>query len=268
VKSNVDAVPVPRRRASALAPRAESAPVRRVMWLKPDVLRELSEERMIRIEVNGCHAGTVRAIPDAPEELALGWALMHGFLHPDDVPERLTVDGDRVSIMIANGGDIDRRRLAAVGWIDDDESLSPPVGERPADPSMSSDELISLIDTCWTSFRHDDGGDGYHQAAVASATSVLCIARDRNVDLAIAKVMGWLLRDGRDTGASIVLARGMVGRHVIDASASLGLGMIVTSGVPTADACRAAQGSGMTVVGMATARTVGVLIDHGHVRPA
>lgn len=231
------------------------------------MLRALPDERLIRIDINGCHAGTIFATPDALEELALGWSLMHGFLEPDNVPDRITVDGDRVSIMVANGEDIDHRRLAAVGWVDR-EPLAMPDLDTAEPLAISNQHLLSLIDTCWTTFRHDDGGDGYLQAAVASATNVLCVARDRSVDLAVAKVLGWLLRDGRDAGASILLTRGMIGRNVVEAAARLGLAMTVTSGIPTADACRAAQGVGMSVIGMATARTVGVLIDHGHLEPA
>lgn len=265
MSTNAEAAPTSIHRLSTPFSRTGNESGRRVLWLPSDVLRELPDERLIRIDINGCHAGTISAIPDALEELALGWALMYGFLGPCDQPDRVTVDGDRVSIMVANGEDIDRRRLAAVGWVEGEPLPLP--GPAGADAlSMTGEELIALIDACWTSFRHDDGGDGYHQAAVATATSVLCIARDRSVDYAVAKVLGWLLREDRETGAALVLVRGMIGRRVVEAATRMGLAMLVTSGLPTAEACRAAQGAGMTVVGMATARTVGVLIDHGHLK--
>lgn len=236
--------------------------IRRVMRLQPDVIRELPDERLIRIEINGCHAGSVPAITDAPEELALGWAMMHGFLGPGDTPACLTASADRVSIMVANGEDIDRRRLDAVGWVDAEPYSEP--GLDPVMFSLSNDDLLTLIDRCWAAFRHDDGGDGYHQAAIASTGSVLCIARDRQVDLAVAKVLGWLFRAGGDTDAAVLLVRGMVGRLVVESAARMSLGLVITSGVPTAEACRAAQGAGLTLVGMATGTTVGVLVENGH----
>lgn len=232
------------------------------MRLRPDIVRELPDERLVHIEINGCHAGTVRAVPDALPELGLGWAAMHGFLRLADVPERVTVTDDRVSIMVPREVDVDTGRLAAVGWISADPA---PVETGAREPvSLTEAGLLALIDAAWSAFRHDDRGDGFQQAAIASPGDVLCIARDRSADLATAKVLGWTLTDGRDTGAAVLLVRGMVGRQIVEGAARWGLGILVSSGLPTAEAYRAAQGLPVTMIGMASARTVGVLADHGH----
>jgi formate dehydrogenase assembly factor FdhD len=228
------------------------------------VVRELPDECLIRVDVNGCLAGTVLAIPDAPRELATGWAFMYGFFDTRDELGRVTVDVDRVSVMVESGENIDRRRLEAVGWAEP----APMSGPEPAEGepySLGEAELLQLIETAWQTFRRDGGNDGYLHVAVASGTDIKCIARDRTIDMAAAKVLGWSLLNGREDDISVLIVRGIVGRRLVEAAARLGISVIVTSAIPTIEAYRAATGLSLSIIGMAMSRSIGLLIDGGHI---
>lgn len=257
VKPNVSSHPV-------IDPLKDGTPARVLSRFSPEVVRELPDERYLRVEVNGCLAGSLLAIPDAPRELATGWAYMHGFFDQPENVNHVSVSGDRASIMVEGGEDIDRRRLEAVGWMD-----APPLASRdPLDNEpflIGTDQLVDLIDATWQTFRRDGGGEGYLHAAAASASEVLCVARDRTVDMAAAKVIGWALLADTRPDMPVMLVRGIVGRRVIEAAASAGVSLMVTSAVPTADGFRAAMGLSMSIVGVAIRQTMGLLVDGGHI---
>lgn len=237
---------------------------RRLVRFAPEVVRELPDERLVRIDVNGCLAGTVLAVPDAPRELAAGWAFIHGFFDDPCELGRITIDRDRVSLMVESGEDIDRRRLEAVGWAEPGPYSTPESTERESF-RIGEVRLADLVDATWNAFRRDGGSDGYLHAGVATCTEIRCIARDRTSDIAAAKVLGWMLLDRTDEAASVLLVRGIVGRQLVEAAARIGIALIVTSAILTAEAFRAATGLSMSVIGMATARSMGLLVDGGHI---
>jgi formate dehydrogenase accessory protein FdhD len=165
--------------------------------------------------------------------------------------------------MIETTANIDARREAAVGWLDIDD----------ADPSLASspafvihgDVLIDLLRDVFRVMAKDRSRDGFVHAAIASDTTIHCVARDASVGNAVAKILGWMLRDGREIDTPILVVRGMVDRSVIRAAAALGVSVVATSGIPTADAFRLALGLDVTILGMATNQRPGLLVDAGHV---
>lgn len=239
--------------------------VRRLARYEPGVVAELPGEGTLRIEINGVFAGAIHCLPDAQAELALGWAFLHGFFSgPADI-DSLTVHDGRVSLMLGTGVDLDARRDAAVGWRDlpDDDRLVP---ERQPEPfAIHADVLFELVRDALRAMSADRSRDGFVHAAVASDTAVHCVARDLSVDNAVAKILGWMLRDGRDAATPILLTRGIVDRLVVGAASRLGVALIVTTGIPTADAFRAATGRDVSLLGMAAHQRPGLLVDAGHV---
>lgn len=254
--------PVPEPSVTLPPDRAASRPPRRLVRCAPEIVDELPEPCLIRIDVNGCLAGTVLALPDAPRELAAGWSFMHGFYGLTDHLDRVTLHGNRVSVMVESGQDIDVRRLEAVGWAPPRPLPDHPVGEH---FRIDEPALTKLIEATWDASRRDGAADGYVHAAVASAESVHCIARDLTSGLAAAKVLGWTMLDASERDVSVLLIRGVVERRLIEAAARVGISVVVTSGVPAADAFRAATKLALTIVGMAMSRTPALLVDGGHI---
>lgn len=243
-----------------------SSSLRRLARYEPGVVAELPAEGLLRIEVNGVLAGVVHCLPDAQAELALGWAFLHGFFAgPGDI-DSVTVHDGRVSLMLSTGVDLDVRRLAAVGWRDVPEEDDVPSAQAPAEPfAIHADVLLDLVRVALRAMAADRSRDGFVHAAIASDTVVHCVARDLTVDNAVAKVLGWVLRMGRDTETPVLLTRGIVDRIVVSAAARLGVGLIVTTGIPTADAFREATGREVSILGMAANQRPGLLVDAGHV---
>ncbi len=189
---------------------------------------------------------------------------MHGFYELTDHLDRVTVHENRASVMVESGQDIDIRRLEAVGSA---PPRSLPDPDRPDGEPFRVDEpaLLSLMDATWDAARRDGSADGYVHAAVASAESVHCIARDLTSAASAAKVLGWTILEGTERNLSVLLTRGILARPLIEAAARLGISVVVTSGVPTADAFRAAARLALTIVGMAMSRTPALLVDGGHI---
>jgi formate dehydrogenase accessory protein FdhD len=243
-----------------------SAAVSRLARFEPGVVGVLPEESMLRIEVNGVLAGAIDCLPDAPAELALGWAFMHGFFGASDVIDSVTVDDGRVSLMVQTVSDVDRRRIEAVGWTE--QSPAPDAGDdtRSAEPfAIHIDVLVEIVRSGLKAMTDDRARDGFIHAGVASDTSIHCLARDQTAELAVAKVIGWMLRDGRDAENRMFLVRGLVNRIIVDAAARLGVPVLATTGVVTADAFREAIGRDISIVGMAGSQQAGLLVDGGHV---
>jgi formate dehydrogenase accessory protein FdhD len=239
--------------------------VTRLARYEVGVVSELPEESSLRVEINGVLAGSIRCLPDAPAELAIGWTFMHGFFSPGDLIESVTVDGDRVSLMIGTPVDIDYRRLVAVGWREhEDDEVGAPM-ELPEPFVIHADVLVEIVRDAIRVMAKDRSRDGFIHAALATEQGPHCVARDLTVQAAVAKVLGWRLREGSVTEAPILVVRGMVDRSIIAAVGSLGVSIVVTSGIVTAGAFREALGREVSILGMATNQRPGLLVDAGHV---
>jgi formate dehydrogenase accessory protein FdhD len=270
-------IQVPRKSAAGPNPTSRRVPVRapfpadpepaRVVRFEPiELAVQLPEECLVRVDVNGCLAGAVRALGDAPRELGVGWAFMHGFFEASDDLGHVTVRDDRVSIMVDGGEDLDRLRLEAAGW----------VSPRPVTPgtaifntadrvTIAEDGLARLVDEAYRQFHGDGGRAGFVHAAVASAGSVHCVARDLHTGIAVAKVLGWTLLDGREFDTRVLLVRGVVDQGVIRAAARCGMELVISDAMPTANAMQVASRMSMTVAGMAMSRRICLFVDGGHV---
>jgi len=264
---------IPRRSrltSKALAPSAASQASgnelpRLIRFRHVDAAPELLEERLMRIDVNGCLAGAVQAIADAPRELAVGWAFINGFFELTDAIGQVTACDGRISIMLDGGEDIDRRRVEAVGWLDPriSESGTPIPADRPF--TLTERQLLGLVDEAFRQFRADGARAGYVHAAVASADAVHCVARDVHRDLAVAKVIGWTLLEGREHQTDILIVRDVVGVATVRAAVRRGISLVIGGGVPTAPAERIARRAAISIVGMATSPSPGLFGDGGHV---
>lgn len=250
------------RPVAAVAPE----PPRLARFELASVITQTPEERTLRVDINGCLAGAIRAIPDARRELAVGWAFMHGFFEASDVLGRVTVGDDRVSLMVDGGEDLERLRLEAAGW----QAASrlrrvasfPP---RPEPLRIGEEELHRLAAEAFRQFRRDGAVAGFVHAGIASARTVHCIARDVHAEAAVAKVLGWVLLENRHAESRALVVRGLVRRDMVRAAARCGIELILSDAIPTSAAVRDASGLPLSIVGMATSRRMGLFVDGGHI---
>lgn len=239
----------------------------------PRICHHLPDLRRIRIDINGCLAGSPSCITEAIVEFAVGWAFFNRFFSAPCELGKITSSSQRVSIMVDSGVDLDRRRYEAIGWIDEaDQTFLLPVTREhqssrapKAVPVVDDLDVLSICERVFRRFDADDANIGYVHAALATRDDVLCIARDVTTDVAAMKILGWMLEDGDGPDSSMLIVRGVVDAPLIGAAARAGVAIIVTDTVPTRAAVELASEVCLTVVGLALSHRRGLFADGGHI---
>lgn len=230
-------------RAQLLGVRASQ---RRLIRLRHDFVRELPTVVPLVLEVNGLVAADLRTFDEALRELVVGWARMHGFLRTADEIDHCAVGDGHASLMVPSTDSVEDDSLGGtdVRCIDEDV-------------------LLGLLAVVWDTFRTNGLSDGFAQAALTRDDQVLCVSRDVDAELAVARVVGWMTENRAD--ADLVAVHGTVDQRIVDGLARAGVPIIASGGLPTADAYRSAVGHDVSLIGMANMRSVGLLVDYGHI---
>ncbi len=226
------------------------------------VLHELDGESELAIEVNGIPAGRVLCMDSALAELAAGWAFMNRFCESPLDYDQTTARDFRASVMVRGGIDIPHRLAVLQG-----ERLDPPVVPEPwprdEEWSVPEDVLLDILREAWSLFRGDRMAEGSIHAALANEHGVEVVAFDITAQSAVAKVLGWCLQEKRFPAHEILIVNGLITRPMVDAAARLGVKLIASPNVPTADAYKVARVAGLSVVGYMRNPTVGLFGDAG-----
>lgn len=221
------------------------------------VIHQLDSETHLSIEVNGVPVRRLVCMDSALAELAAGWAFMHRFIESPLDFDRCTVSEQRASVMIRGGIDILHRRSI----LDGERVERPPVPEpwpRDEEWSVPDDVLLDILREAWGVFRNDRMSEGSVHAALATSAGIEVVAFDMSVENAVSKVLGWCLLAGQQPGFEILIVNGPVTQAIVDAAARLGVLIIATPFVPTADAYMMARVAGMNIVGYMRHETVGL----------
>lgn len=245
------------------------SPVR--SFARLDDLNTLPDQRAVTIEINGCPSGVVTCAPDAPRELAVGWAFAWGYLDSASELGRVTLHGDRVSLMVDGGRDLDHLKRLSAGW--EEAEPSPAPGRLAHDPSdgdlepfrISEGRLGLIAERAFERFREDRGDDGFVHAGLADLEVVRCIARDLDVRSAIDKVVGWSLLEGVELADALLLVRGTITRQIVQRAVRAGLCLVVGDDLATREAALLAHETGTTLVGRALAHDRLLCHDGGHI---
>lgn len=226
------------------------------------VVHELDGETRLSIEINGVPITTLDCFDSALAELAAGWAFVHGFCHNPQDLDSASVSGNRASVMVTGGVDIDRFRDILSGAVESIYRVPDPF-PRHGQWSIHDDVVLDILREAWSIFRNDRLAEGSVHAALASDKGIEVVAFDNSATNAFAKVLGWGLREQKFPTHEIAIVNGIVTRQMIDAASRLGVLVVATPFVPTADAYRAARIAGMSIVGYMNQQTVGIFHDAG-----
>jgi formate dehydrogenase accessory protein FdhD len=229
----------------------------------------LPQTQRIRIEINGCLCGAPLAIPDAVTEFATGWAFANRFFDRHDQVSKISATATHVSLMVAAGCDLDRRRYEAIGWIPRQDLIDAdglPRAERlpRAVPVMTELDAVSVFERTFGQFDDDGARAGYTHAGLATVEEVTCVARDLGPDAALYKVLGWALASGAGCESSALVLHGVVDAGQVEAAARAGIPIVATDAVPTTGAIDVAKHHCITLVGLARSTRRGVFVDGGH----
>ena len=237
------------------------------------VCRYLPDVRRVRIDINGCLAGSPSCVPEATAEYAVGWAFAHKFFVLPSELGRVSSNSGGVSIMVQSGADLDRRRYEAIGWIDDaDRALqSPRDGEAlsrrlPRAVSFIDDmDVLSVCERVYARFDADGSRFGFVHAALVTGDEVVCVSRDLTPEAAATKIIGWALRREEDLTTSMLVMRGVLDAPLVQAVARAGFPIVVTDVVPTRSAMALAGTTCTTIVGLALSHRRALFADGGHI---
>lgn len=226
------------------------------------VLHELDGETELAVEVNGVPVALVPCMDSALAELAAGWVFMHRFCDSPLDFDQATATDFRASVMVRGGIDILRHRATLQG----ERFESAPIPEpwpRDDDWSVPEDVLLDILREAWGIFRQDRMAEGSIHAALANSARIEVVAFDITPHNAVAKVLGWCLQQRRFPSYEILIVNGLVSRAMVDAAARLGVKIIASPNIPTADAYKVARIAGMSIVGYMRHETVGLFGDAG-----
>ena len=237
------------------------------------VCHHLPDTRRVRIDINGCFAGSPLCVAEAVAEFAVGWSFVHGFFSAPSDLKNVTASAQRVSIMVEGGADLDRRRIEAIGWSDDvvRGPQGPRIGEfgsgraTKAAPFIDDLDVLAACERVYRRFDADGSRFGYVHAALSTAEDLVCIGRDLSTEGAGTKILGWALRHGGDLETSMLVVRGAVDASLVSAVARAGVAVVVTDAVPTRSAVRMAGATCTTILGLALSHRRALFADGGHI---
>lgn len=237
--------------------RAQRQSQQRLRLFSQAVLHELDGEASLDVEVNGVPVARIDCMDSALAELAAGWALLNRFCESPGDFDRATVSDFRASVMVRGGGDILHRRGLLLG-----EQHEPPRVPEPwprdEEWTIPEDVLLDILRECWDVFRNDRMAEGSIHAALASEHRIEVVAFDITAQNAVAKVLGWCLLTQRYPSYELLIVNGLVTKAIVDVAARLGVKIVASPNVPTADAYRMARVAGMSIVGYMRNQTVGL----------
>lgn len=242
--------------------RAQKQAQQRLRLFGEAVLHKLDGEARLVIEINGVPVGAVPCMDSALAELAAGWAFMHRFCEsPADFDQSMARDF-RASVMVRGGVDILERRSILHG-----ERIEHPAAPDPWPRdehwSIPEDVLLDILREAWSVFQEERLQEGFIHAALASAVGVKVVAFDISAHNSVAKVLGWCLRQKQFPSYEILVVNGLVTHVMVHAAARLGVKIIASPHIPTAEAYKAARLSGMSIVAYMRHETVGLFGNPG-----
>lgn len=242
--------------------RAQQQSRQRIRLFGEAVWHELDGESSLAIEVNGVPVGMVPCMDSALAELAAGWVFMHRFCESPQDFNQATVRENRASVMVRGGIDILHHRGLLHGERYEPYSIPAP-WPRDDDWSVPEDVLLDILREAWGHFVRDRMSEGSVHAALASSSGIEVVAFDINAKSAVAKVLGWCLIQQQLPSYEILVVNGLITRDMVDAAARIGVKIIASPHVPTADAYKLARVSGISTVGYMRHETVGLFGNPG-----
>lgn len=244
--------------------RAQQQSQQRLRVFGQAVLHELDSETDLAIEINGVSVGSIACMDSALSELAAGWALINRFCESPRDFDRATLNDFRASVMVRGGIDILHRRSLLLGERHEQPRVPEP-WPRDDEWSIPEDVLLDILREAWSEFKDDRLIEGSVHAALASVSGVEVVAFDITAQNAAAKVLGWCLHTRRFPAHEILVVNGLITRPIVDAAARLGVKIVASPNVPTADAFKTARISGMSLIGYMRNQTVGIFGNAGMV---
>jgi FdhD protein len=222
---------------------------RNVVEERDVVQGSLPVEHALQLRVGGNDVASLLCTPDRLVELAVGWLHAQG-LRVESPDAIALTRGERVSVIeLADwpAGAMPWRDYVLAG-LDAGVLLVRAQATIPDDAWMASDVFEARVREAFEAFRAARGSGGYHHAAFVAADGVHSLVLDLSRHNAVDKVVGEALLAGRTpTHAALVLS-GRISADIALKAARLGVPVVASRSLPTAQAVELAQASGLLLV--------------------
>jgi FdhD protein len=227
--------------------------------------RAIPEETAIAFSYNGGTQAVMMATPADLEDFAIGFSMTEGIVaapsaisslevapHSNGVELRMwleSVDAARLN---------ERRRLLAgptgcgLCGVDSLDQALRPAAIVPQGARFSPRQVMEAVASIAIAQQLNRQTRAVHAAAFwHPAEGLLALREDVGRHNALDKLVGALVRHGRDASAGIVVLTSRVSVEMVQKSAAIGAQVVAAVSAPTALAVRTADAAGLTLIGIA-----------------
>ena len=247
-----------------------SVPLSPIAWrtgVAAPAQRQVAEETAIALTYNRVTHAVMMATPADLEDFAVGFSLSEGIIPAPAAIEDFSVieaeGGVELRLWIAPAHmaalETRRRRLAGAtgcgmcGLESLAEALRP-VPDAPAGFRFTPAEIAAALGTLAGAQSLNQATRAVHAAGFwTGAGGLVALREDVGRHNALDKLGGAMARNGARAADGIVLLTSRISIELVQKAARMGAAVVVAVSAPTALAVRAAEGAGMTLVGVGRA---------------
>jgi FdhD protein len=237
---------------------------------------QVAEERPVAFKYLGVSHVVMLATPADLEDMAVGFTLTEALVAaPEEIRQvKLTVTDEAIEVDLV----ITAERFAALltrhrnltgrtgCGMCGAETLADAIREPPTltgSLRISAEQVHVFLEQLTSGQLHNAGTGSLHAAAwVVPTEGIVLVREDVGRHNALDKLIGALIRQGRDLTAGYVIITSRASYEIVQKAATVGIAVIVAVSAPTAFAIRAATEFGVTLVGFAR-RDRHVVYAHG-----
>ena len=215
------------------------------------------EERPLTIFLNSQEIVTAMTIGDYPEELAIGYLLNQGMLHPDDQLTGADYDEDLETIVIRTERATDyeeklkkktRTSGCAVGTVFGDmmealEGLELPAATLRASWLYALSKQINTVPSLYLE------AGAIHGCVLCREDKPLVYMEDVGRHNAVDKIAGWMFKNGEAGGDYLLYTTGRLTSEMVIKTASMGIPILASRSGFTAWGVELAREVGLTLIG-------------------
>jgi FdhD protein len=227
--------------------------------------RPLAEEAAVAITYNRVTHAVMMATPDHLHDFAVGFSLSEGIIPTAEAIEDFAIieaEGGlelRMWIGPALMASLEKRRRRLAGATGCGmcglESLAEalrPVTDAPAGQVFSPEAILQAVASLGPAQALNQMTRAVHAAGFwTQADGLLALREDVGRHNALDKLYGALVTAGHDAADGIVVLTSRISIELVQKASRMGAAMVVAVSAPTALAVRAAEASGLSLVGVA-----------------
>jgi FdhD protein len=227
--------------------------------------RVLAEETAVAITYNRVTHAVMMATPDNLHDFAVGFSLSEGIIPGPDAIEDFAVieakGGIELRMWIASSHmaalEKRRRRLAgATGCgmcgLESLEEALRPIPAAPKGASFTPGAILRAIASLAPAQSLNQATRAVHAAGFwTEGAGLVALREDVGRHNALDKLYGALVVSGHDAARGIVVLTSRISIELVQKASRMGAAIVVAVSAPTALAVRAAEASGLTLVGVA-----------------